>query len=185
MLKRTLSLLLLAAVCATEKSEETTNLPRLGKISLQRDDGHINLHSPTYDIKSRIRRQINFPGVRKPTHRDVIIPNWNPNARTKPWQVIGVKTRNRRSIEALSSQERSYQIPVEELASQELKYRSPRSVEELSSEEVLYRRPIEELASQELKYRSPRSVETLSSEEVLYRRPIEELASHELKHRSP
>lgn len=28
---------------------------------------------------------------KKPTDRDVIIPNWNPNARTKPWQAIGVR----------------------------------------------------------------------------------------------
>ncbi|XP_026317867.1 lebocin-1/2-like [Hyposmocoma kahamanoa] len=29
--------------------------------------------------------------LKKPTHRDVIIPNWNPNARIKPWQTIGVR----------------------------------------------------------------------------------------------
>lgn len=27
----------------------------------------------------------------KISHRDVIIPNWNPNARIKPWQTIGVR----------------------------------------------------------------------------------------------
>lgn len=29
--------------------------------------------------------------VPKPSHRDIIIPNWNPNARVKPWETIGVR----------------------------------------------------------------------------------------------
>lgn len=116
MFKCIISILLLAAVSASEKPEETQNLPRLGKVQLERGEGHVNLHFPNYDIKSRVRREINFSGFKKPTHRDVIIPNWNPHARTKPWQVIGVKTRNRRSVDLLSSEEAVYRSPIEDLS---------------------------------------------------------------------
>lgn len=48
-----------------------------------------NSRGTIYDRKVRdISLQQAF---KKPTHRDVIIPNWNPNARIKPWQTIGVK----------------------------------------------------------------------------------------------
>lgn len=48
-----------------------------------------NSRNPNNDRKVRdISLQEAF---KKPTHRDVIIPNWNPNARIKPWQTIGVR----------------------------------------------------------------------------------------------
>ncbi|XP_013188814.2 lebocin-4-like [Amyelois transitella] len=48
-----------------------------------------------FPIYARVTRDIQLPGVRKPSHRDVIIPNWNPNVRTNPWQRFGV-SKNRR-----------------------------------------------------------------------------------------
>ncbi|XP_069365621.1 uncharacterized protein [Maniola hyperantus] len=102
-------------------------------------------------IKSKQKRDISLPGLSKPTYRDVIIPNWNPHVKTNPWQSLGGKRRNRRSVETL--------------ASQESLLRSPRSVETLASQESLLRSPrsVETLASQESLLRSPRSVETLDS----------------------
>ncbi|XP_073943486.1 uncharacterized protein [Choristoneura fumiferana] len=46
----------------------------------------------------RHTRDVQISGLpKKPTHRDVIIPNWNPNARTNPWNRIG--GRHGRSID--------------------------------------------------------------------------------------
>ncbi|CAG9585312.1 unnamed protein product [Danaus chrysippus] len=64
------------------------------KIPLQRDSSGVNIRQ--YNV-TRHTRDVSFPGIKKPTHHDVIIPNWNPNARIKPWQVIGVKNRKTRS----------------------------------------------------------------------------------------
>nr|XP_026494977.1 uncharacterized protein LOC113399916 [Vanessa tameamea] len=121
------------------------------------------------------RRDVNFPEIKKPTHHDVVIPNWNPNVKTQPWQVIRVKARNKRSFEALSSQENVYRNPrsVEALTSQETVFRSPRNVEEMSSQQV------EALSSQETVLRSPRSVAEMSSQQV------EALSSQETVLRSP
>ncbi|XP_059057087.1 lebocin-4-like [Achroia grisella] len=44
-----------------------------------------------YPIYARARRDIEIPGIKKPSHRDIIIPNWNPNIRTQPWQRFGGK----------------------------------------------------------------------------------------------
>lgn len=44
------------------------------------------------NINDRKIRDISLQqALKKPSHHDVIIPNWNPNARIKPWQTIGVK----------------------------------------------------------------------------------------------
>ncbi|KAJ2952667.1 hypothetical protein O0L34_g7005 [Tuta absoluta] len=53
--------------------------------------------SGPYPIYARSTRDIQFPGMKKPSHRDVIIPNWNPNVRTNPWNSLG-RRRNTRSI---------------------------------------------------------------------------------------
>ncbi|XP_052737828.1 uncharacterized protein LOC112047581 [Bicyclus anynana] len=141
--------------------------------------------------KLKHKRDVSFPGISKPTHRDIIIPNWNPHARTKPWQAIGVKTRNKRSVETLASQENEFRSPrsVETLTSQETVFRSPRSVETLDSQETVFRSPrsVETLTSQETVFRSPRSVETLDSQETVFRSPrsVETLTSQETVFRSP
>ncbi|XP_063620886.1 uncharacterized protein LOC134793252 [Cydia splendana] len=54
---------------------------------------------PRIPIYARTARDIQIPGIRKPTHRDVIIPNWNPNVKTNPWDRIGGKGRHGRSID--------------------------------------------------------------------------------------
>lgn len=81
----------------TYKSDLNDYVPgivRQVKIPLQKDSTGINIRQ--YNV-SRQTRDVSFPGIKKPTHHDVIIPNWNPNARIKPWQVIGVKNRKTRN----------------------------------------------------------------------------------------
>ncbi|CAH2251147.1 jg11823 [Pararge aegeria aegeria] len=143
---------------------------------------------PLYSCESyklKHKRDISIPGVSKPTHRDVIIPNWNPHARTRPWQTIGVKTRNRRSEEMFASQEGVYRSPisVESLASHETVFRRPRSVGPIESQETVLRSPrsVESLASQETVLRSTRSADSLASHETVFRSPrsVESLASHQ------
>lgn len=56
-------------------------------------------------IYARTVRDIHIPGVQKPTYGDIIIPNWNPNVRTNPWQRIGGNPRHRRSADQLLDQE--------------------------------------------------------------------------------
>ncbi|XP_063360013.1 uncharacterized protein LOC134649224 [Cydia amplana] len=53
---------------------------------------------PRIPIYARTARDIHIPGMKKPTHRDVIIPNWNPNVKTNPWDRIGGRGRHGRSI---------------------------------------------------------------------------------------
>ncbi|XP_061712383.1 uncharacterized protein LOC133521439 [Cydia pomonella] len=52
---------------------------------------------PRIPIYARTARDIQIPGIRKPTHRDVIIPNWNPNVKTNPWDRL--RGRHVRSID--------------------------------------------------------------------------------------
>ncbi|KAM3963105.1 lebocin [Aphomia sociella] len=52
-----------------------------------------------YPIYARTTRDIQIPGIKKPSYRDIVIPNWNPNIRTQPWQRLGGK-KYRRSIES-------------------------------------------------------------------------------------
>ncbi|XP_047988501.1 uncharacterized protein LOC125228096 [Leguminivora glycinivorella] len=54
---------------------------------------------PRIPVYARTVRDIQIPGIRKPTHRDVIIPNWNPNVKTNPWDSLGGKGRHGRSID--------------------------------------------------------------------------------------
>nr|WJG69178.1 lebocin 2 [Dioryctria sylvestrella] len=54
--------------------------------------------TPIY-ANRRVARDIQFPGMKKPSHRDVIIPNWNPNVRTNPWERLGGGKKHRRSVE--------------------------------------------------------------------------------------
>lgn len=49
--------------------------------------------TPLFTPYKRYARDLQIPGMKKPSHRDIIIPNWNPNVRTQPWQRLGVKTR--------------------------------------------------------------------------------------------
>ncbi|XP_049867574.1 lebocin-4-like [Pectinophora gossypiella] len=58
----------------------------------------------TYPIYARAVRDLHIPGLKKPSHRDVIIPNWNPNVRTQPWQRIG-GGRRPRSVEEFQNED--------------------------------------------------------------------------------
>lgn len=49
-------------------------------------------------ILARTAREIQIPGIKKPTHRDVIIPNWNPNVKSNPWDSLGGR-RHKRSLD--------------------------------------------------------------------------------------
>ncbi|XP_053600860.1 lebocin-4-like [Plodia interpunctella] len=49
------------------------------------------LDSRPFPIYARVSRDIQLG--KKPPHRDVIIPNWNPNVRTNPWDRFGGKNR--------------------------------------------------------------------------------------------
>lgn len=44
---------------------------------------------PRIPIYARNTREVHIPGVKKPTYRDIVIPNWNPNVKTNPWSRIG------------------------------------------------------------------------------------------------
>ncbi|XP_049866657.1 lebocin-4-like [Pectinophora gossypiella] len=57
-----------------------------------------------YPIYARTVRDLHIPGLKKPSHRDVIIPNWNPNVRTQPWQRIG-GARKSRSVDQFDEEE--------------------------------------------------------------------------------
>ncbi|KAI5636321.1 hypothetical protein NE865_10987 [Phthorimaea operculella] len=54
--------------------------------------GHPRRPLPIY---ARSTRDIQFPGIKKPSHRDVIIPNWNPHVRTNPWNSLGGRRKTR------------------------------------------------------------------------------------------
>ncbi|KPI91575.1 Lebocin-1/2 [Papilio xuthus] len=45
-------------------------------------------------IYVRSPRDIQFQGFKKPTYHDVVIPNWNPNVKTDPRQILRIKSRN-------------------------------------------------------------------------------------------
>ncbi|XP_063379062.1 uncharacterized protein LOC134665935 [Cydia fagiglandana] len=49
-------------------------------------------------ILARTARDIQIPEIKKPTHRDVIIPNWNPHVKSNPWDSLGGR-RHRRSLD--------------------------------------------------------------------------------------
>ncbi|XP_063621426.1 uncharacterized protein LOC134793706 [Cydia splendana] len=49
-------------------------------------------------ILARTASDIQIPGIKKPTHRDVIIPNWNPHVKSNPWDSLGGR-RHRRSLD--------------------------------------------------------------------------------------
>ncbi|CAH4037345.1 unnamed protein product [Pieris brassicae] len=87
-----------------------------------------------------------IPGLPKP--KPVIIPNWNPNARIKPWQAIGV--RRPRSVADLSQEEMFDSV--------ERFKRSPKSVESFDNLALDSR-------SMERVKRSPKSVESFDSVE--------------------
>ncbi|CAK1545314.1 unnamed protein product [Leptosia nina] len=82
--------------------------------------------------------------------KPVIIPNWNPNAKTKPWQYIG--GRRPRSVEELREEEFDSFRTVESFDSVERFRRSPKSVESLND---LDSRSMERVK------RSPKSVESI------------------------
>ncbi|KAI5632614.1 hypothetical protein NE865_14664 [Phthorimaea operculella] len=51
--------------------------------------------SRPFPVFTRSIRDIQFPGMKKPSHRDVIIPNWNPHVRTDPWDSLGGRRKTR------------------------------------------------------------------------------------------
>ncbi|XP_068629671.1 lebocin-3-like [Battus philenor] len=60
---------------------------------------------PRFPILARLPRDLQMTGFKKPTYHNVIIPNWNPNVKTDPRQILRIRTRNRRSAKILDSQE--------------------------------------------------------------------------------
>ncbi|CAH2990611.1 unnamed protein product [Chilo suppressalis] len=60
---------------------------------------------PTYE---RHARDIQMNPLQKPTHYDITIPGWNPNARVQPWQKIRVRTG--RDIHDIDSSEDSIDL---------------------------------------------------------------------------
>ncbi|KPJ06168.1 Lebocin-1/2 [Papilio machaon] len=49
---------------------------------------------PPFPIYVRSPRDVQFQGFKKPTYHDVVIPNWNPNVKTDPRQILRIKSRN-------------------------------------------------------------------------------------------
>ncbi|XP_050345648.1 uncharacterized protein LOC126770326 [Nymphalis io] len=146
----------------------------------------------TYPIYARARRDVSFPGLKQPTHHDVVIPNWNPNVKTQPWQVLKIKaknTRSPRSVEEVGSQVFRSLRSVEKIQESELRVgrsaeeMSSHQVEALSSQEKVYRSPrsVEEVASRETVFRSPRSVEKIQESELRVGRSAEEMSSHQVE----